>query len=86
LTALISQAKTICDTKSLNAEIRHLREAFRQNGYSGTDFSRAMHHENKTSTEKETDWSGNFTLPTHYIIQDQHTTEKIRHKDSPHAG
>jgi hypothetical protein len=53
LTTLVNQAKTICDTKSLNTEIQHLRETFRQNGFSRTDFNRAMHHKNKTTTEKE---------------------------------
>jgi hypothetical protein len=65
------------------------RLTFRQNGYSGTDFNRAIHHKNKTTTETEKikiDWSGNLTIPTHYIVQDQQNTEKIRHKDSPHAA
>jgi hypothetical protein len=52
LTTLINRAKTICDTKNLDAEIRHLREAFRQNGYSGTNFNRAIYHKNKTTTTR----------------------------------
>jgi hypothetical protein len=51
LTVLINRAKTICDITILNAEIRDLRDAFRQNGYSVTDLNRAMYHRNKTTTE-----------------------------------
>jgi hypothetical protein len=56
LTTLINRAKSICDTKSLNAEIRHLREAFRQNGNSGAYFNRTVYHIKKTEKEKLIGW------------------------------
>jgi hypothetical protein len=84
LTTLVNWAKTVCDTKSLNAGIRHLREAMKQNGYSKTDFKRAMHHKNKTTTEKE--------KPIGVaVLLFQHTTlymicRLLNKFDSPRAG
>jgi hypothetical protein len=43
----------ICNNRSLNAEIQHLGETFRQDGYSKTDFNRAMHHKSETTTQNE---------------------------------
>jgi hypothetical protein len=45
-----------------------------------------MHHKNKTTTENKKRLGWYFTIPTHYIIQDQQITEKVQHKDNPHSS
>jgi hypothetical protein len=52
-TTLMNRAKTVCDTESLNSEIRHLKEVFRNNSYNRADLNRATHHDEKATVGKE---------------------------------
>jgi hypothetical protein len=73
----INLSKSMCDIEGLD-EIWHLRETFRQNGYSTVDFHRAIYLKHKATLQKKRLIGvGYIIVPADYIIQDLQNANKI---------
>jgi hypothetical protein len=79
LTMLIQCAWTICDADSLDAEIEHLKNTFRQNEYSNYVIKQVIYHKKATNTTGKADWCSPAALPESHLTQEQQASLYIQH-------
>jgi hypothetical protein len=77
LSTLTNQARTTCDSGSLEGEMEHLKKNFQKNSYTTMEIERVLRSKNKHDSRDQINKHGHNTIYANYLWENQQPASKI---------